>query len=199
MKGLFFFSSTHLFISFRHVYIYLQYRSKIRVCLHVKTNMTTWSHTELTWNMEGHFLIIPSPTWLTWRFFVWRKLRMCNRFQSTRKPISYRNEWSLIVYIAHMITELKSRYECHPGIKWGLLTVVRPPHWFAGPKSAGFGVRWQEIYESCIFPTFRVWYNWLPTKWDSYRTYKKHVYVYCLSSCLREIPLERAPARFHCF
>lgn len=51
--------------------------------------------------------------------FCMTKITHVQPVQSTRKPISYRNEWSLIVYIAHMITELESRYECHPGIKWG--------------------------------------------------------------------------------
>jgi len=111
--------------------------------------MTAWFHAEYTrrdrfWSFQ---VLLAHMT-------LFRMTKMCNLFQSTRKPISYRNEWSLILYIARMIAELKSRYESHPEIEWRHLNVIRSPYWFAGPKSAGFiafGGKWRKIWKLYFF------------------------------------------------
>lgn len=122
--------------------------------------MTAWFHAEYTrrdrfWSFQ---VLLAHMT-------LFCMTKMCNLFQSTKKPISYRNEWSLILYLARMIAELKSRYESHPEIEWRHLNVIRSPYWFAGPKSAGFiafGGKWRKIWKLYFSDlTF-------PTKWNSY-------------------------------
>lgn len=124
-------------LSFRHVYVYLQYHSKIKVCF--QTNMTRWSNTEHTRTVLDH------PKSYMAHMTLYCMTNMCGNLETN---------WSLIVCIAHIIVILVSSCDTLP-------YMIRSPYWFAGPKSAGlyfsdfmFSTKWNSYLRN-------VW-HWSP-------------------------------------